>query len=421
VHWTYDTYALAETAGKAMIQQGGDSWFFITADYAFGHALERDTAAIVKANGGTVVGAVRHPQDTADLSSFLFQAQTSKAKVIGLANAGGDTINSIKQANEFGIIRGGQKMIGLLTYISDVHGMGLQYAKGLILASAFYWDLTDETRAWTRRFMERSKKIPTMANAGAYGATLHYLKAIKEAGTDEAQAVVRKMKEIPVNDFFTKGGSVREDGRVIRSMYLFRNRRKSRNVPTTTTSFSYGTGQQAFRPLAEGGFPLLPKKLTFAADGHHGKKRRLGFLIPPGNPTVEPEMIAMAPKGVPVHFSRMVARGPTDARLSATARRSRTSAKRRASRHGQVMLAATTCSTGRPRQAIGRTSARSMRDTGGDGFRQRGCRPRVARRDACRARHPLQRGDDAQGQGAPGGARPASGEPRPARQCDEYL
>ena len=262
VHWTYDTYALAETAGKAMIQQGGDSWFFITADYAFGHALERDTAAIVKANGGTVVGAVRHPQDTADLSSFLFQAQTSKAKVIGLANAGGDTINSIKQANEFGIIRAGQKMIGLLTYISDVHGMGLQYAKGLILASAFYWDLTDETRAWTRRFMERSKKIPTMANAGAYGATLHYLKAIKEAGTDEAQAVVRKMKELPVNDFFTKGGSVREDGRVIRSMYLFqvKSPEESKYPYDYYKLLNTVPGDQAFRPLAEGGCPMVAKK-----------------------------------------------------------------------------------------------------------------------------------------------------------------
>ena len=218
--------------------------------------------AIVKANGGTVVGAVRHPQDTADLSSFLFQAQTSKAKVIGLANAGGDTINSIKQANEFGIIRGGQKMIGLLTYISDVHGMGLQYAKGLILASAFYWDLTDETRAWTRRFMERSKKIPTMANAGAYGATLHYLKAIKEAGTDEAQAVVRKMKELPVNDFFTKGGSVREDGRVIRSMYLFqvKSPEESKYPYDYYKLLNTVSGEQAFRPLAEGGCPMVAKK-----------------------------------------------------------------------------------------------------------------------------------------------------------------
>jgi branched-chain amino acid transport system substrate-binding protein len=262
VHWTYDTYALAQTAGKAMMQQGGDSWFFITADYAFGHALERDTAAIVKANGGKVLGAIRHPQDTPDLSSFLLRAQSSKAKVIGLANAGGDTINSIKQANEFGIIRDGQKMIGLLTYISDVHGIGLQSAKGLVLASAFYWDLTEETRSWTKRFMERSKKIPTMANAGAYGATLHYLKAIKEAGTDEAQAVVRKMKEIPVNDFFTKDGSVREDGRVIRNMYLFQVKSPQESMYPYDYYKLLNTvpGEQAFRPLSEGGCPMVAKK-----------------------------------------------------------------------------------------------------------------------------------------------------------------
>jgi branched-chain amino acid transport system substrate-binding protein len=262
VHWTYDTYALAQTAGKAMMQQGGDSWFFITADYAFGHALERDTTAIVKANGGKVLGAIRHPQDTPDLSSFLLRAQSSKAKVIGLANAGGDTINSIKQANEFGIIRDGQKMIGLLTYISDVHGIGLQSAKGLVLASAFYWDLTEETRSWTKRFMERSKKIPTMANAGAYGATLHYLKAIKEAGTDEAQAVVRKMKEIPVNDFFTKDGSVREDGRVIRNMYLFQVKSPQESMYPYDYYKLLNTvpGEQAFRPLSEGGCPMVAKK-----------------------------------------------------------------------------------------------------------------------------------------------------------------
>jgi branched-chain amino acid transport system substrate-binding protein len=262
VHWTYDTYALAQTAGKAMLEQGGDTWFFVTADYAFGHALERDTAAIVKANGGKVLGAVRHPQDTADLSSFLLQAQASRAKVIGLANAGGDTINSIKLANEFGIVRGGQKIIGLLTYVSDVHGMGLENAKGLILASAFYWDLTEQTRAWTRRFMERSKKVPTMANAGAYGATLHYLKAIREARTDEAQAVVRKMKEIPVDDFFTKDGKVREDGRVIRRMYLF----QVKSPEESKYAFDYYRllntvpGEQAFRPLAEGGCPMVANK-----------------------------------------------------------------------------------------------------------------------------------------------------------------
>ena len=262
VHWTYDTYALAQTAGKAMIQQGGDTWFFITADYAFGHALERDTSAIVKANGGQVLGVVRHPQDTPDLSSFLLKAQASKAKVIGLANAGGDTINAIKQANEFGIIGGGQKIIGLLTYISDVHGMGLKNAKGLILASAFYWDLTDETRAWTKRFMARANKIPTMANAGDYGATLHYLKAMKAAGTDEAQAVIRKMKELPVNDFFTRNGSVREDGRVIRNMYLFqvKSPEESKYPYDYYRLLDTIPGEQAFRPLSEGGCPMVAKK-----------------------------------------------------------------------------------------------------------------------------------------------------------------
>jgi branched-chain amino acid transport system substrate-binding protein len=261
VHWTYDTYALAQTAGKAMIEQGGDSWFFVTADYAFGHALERDTAAIVKQNGGKVLGAVRHPQDTPDLSSFLLQAQASKAKVIGLANAGGDTINSIKQANEFGII-GPQRIVGLLTYISDVHGMGLKNAKGLILASAFYWDLSDETRAWTKRFMERAKKVPTMANAGAYGATLHYLKAMKAAGTDEAKAVVAKMKEIPINDFFTKDGRVREDGRVIRNMYLFqvKSPEESKYAYDYYKLLKTVPGEQAFRPLSEGNCPMIDKK-----------------------------------------------------------------------------------------------------------------------------------------------------------------
>jgi branched-chain amino acid transport system substrate-binding protein len=261
VHWTYDTYALAQTAGKAMVERGGDTWFFITADYAFGHALERDTAAIVKANGGKVLGSVRHPQDTPDLSSFLLQAQASKAKVIGLANAGGDTINSIKQANEFGII-GPQKIIGLLTYISDVHGMGIEKAKGLILASAFYWDLSDETRAWSKRFMERAKKVPTMANAGTYGAVLHYLKAIKESGTDEAQAVVRKMKEIPVNDFFTKDGRVREDGRVIRNMYLFqvKSPEESKYPYDYYKLLKTIAGDEAFRAMAEGGCSMIAKK-----------------------------------------------------------------------------------------------------------------------------------------------------------------
>ena len=259
VHWTYDTYALANTVGAALLKQGGDTWFFVTADYAFGYALERDMSALVKARGGKVLGAVRHPQDTPDFSSFLLQAQSSGAKVIGLANAGGDTVTSVKQANEFGIPQKGQRIVGLLTYISDVHSMGLANAQGLILASAFYWDMTDETRAWAARFIARVNKVPTMAQAGTYGAVLHYLKAIQAAGTDDGPAVVAKMKELPINDFFTKNGSVRADGRVIRDMYLF----QVKTPEESKGRFDYYKlldtvpGEQAFRPMSEGGCPLV--------------------------------------------------------------------------------------------------------------------------------------------------------------------
>ena len=259
VHWTYDTYALANTVGAALLKQGGDTWFFVTADYAFGYALERDMSALVKARGGKVLGAVRHPQDTPDFSSFLLQAQSSGAKVIGLANAGGDTVTSVKQANEFGIPQKGQRIVGLLTYISDVHSMGLANAQGLILASAFYWDMTDETRAWTARFIARVNKVPTMAQAGTYGAVLHYLKAIQAAGTDDGPAVVAKMKELPINDFFTKNGSVRADGRVIRDMYLFQVKKpeESRGRFDYYKLLDTVPGEQAFRPMSEGGCPLV--------------------------------------------------------------------------------------------------------------------------------------------------------------------
>ncbi len=261
VHWTYDTYALANTVGAALLKQGGDTWFFVTADYAFGYALERDMSALVKARGGKVLGAVRHPQDTSDFSSFLLQAKSSGAKVIGLANAGGDTVTSVKQANEFGIPQKGQRIVGLLTYISDVHSMGLANAQGLILASAFYWDMTDETRAWTARFVTRVNKVPTMAQAGTYGAVLHYLKAIQAAGTDDGPTVVAKMKELPINDFFTKNGSVRADGRVIRNMYLF----QVKTPEESKGRFDYYKlldtvpGEQAFRPMSEGGCPIRAK------------------------------------------------------------------------------------------------------------------------------------------------------------------
>jgi branched-chain amino acid transport system substrate-binding protein len=259
VHWTYDTYALAHTLGTALIKQGGDSWFFLTADYAFGYALERDVADVVKANGGKVLGSVRHPQDTADFSSFLLQAQTSKAKVIGLANAGGDTVNSIKQAHEFGIVKGGQRLAGLLVYDSDINSLGLETAQGLILASAFYWDLDDKTRAWTKRFIDRVHKVPTMANAGVYGAVLHYLKAIDAANTNDAKTVVAKMKEIPVNDFFTHNGTVRADGRVIRNIYLLQVKTpaESKSKYDFYNLLATIPGDQAFRPLAEGNCPMI--------------------------------------------------------------------------------------------------------------------------------------------------------------------
>jgi len=206
VHWTYDTAALANGTGSAVVKAGGDTWFFITADYAFGHALERDTASVVTANGGKVLGTVKVPLNTPDFSSYLLQAQSSKAKIIGLANAGGDTINSIKQAAEFGVVEGGQKLAGLLVFITDVNSLGLKTANGLQLTSAFYWDQNDETRAWSKRFMEKINHAPTMVQAGVYGAVMHYLNAIKATGSDDGVTVVKKMKETSVNDFMTKNG-----------------------------------------------------------------------------------------------------------------------------------------------------------------------------------------------------------------------
>ena len=221
VHWTYDTVALANGTGSAVVKAGGDTWFFITADYAFGHALERDTAKVVEANGGKVLGSVKVPLNTPDFSSFLLQAQASKAKIIGLANAGGDTINSIKQAAEFGVVEGGQKLAGLLVFISDIHSLGLQAAHGLQLTEAFYWDQNDETRTWSKRFFDKMKRQPTMVQAGVYGAVMHYLAAVKTTNSDDGPTVVKQMKATPVNDFMTKNGKIREDGRLVRDMYLF--------------------------------------------------------------------------------------------------------------------------------------------------------------------------------------------------------
>jgi branched-chain amino acid transport system substrate-binding protein len=261
IHWTYDTYALAHGTGSAMVKQGGDTWFFITADYAFGHALERDTAAVVIAAGGKVLGAVRHPLATPDFSSFLLQAQGSKAKVIGFANAGGDTINSIKQAAEFGIVAGGQKLAGLLVFISDVNALGLQTAQGLVLTEAFYWDQNDATRAWSKRFIEVMKKPPTMAQAGVYGAVTHYLKAIDATKTDDGVKVVGQMRETPINDFMTKDGQLRIDGRVMRDMYLFEVKKPSESKYQFDYYKQLATipRDQAFRPLSESECPLVKK------------------------------------------------------------------------------------------------------------------------------------------------------------------
>jgi branched-chain amino acid transport system substrate-binding protein len=261
VHWTYDTYALAHGTGGALVKQGGDTWFFLTADYAFGHALERDTASVVTAAGGKVLGAVRAPLNTSDFSSFLLQAQSSKAKIIGLANAGGDTINSIKQAAEFGIVEGGQRLAGLLIFISDVHSLGLQTAQGLVLTSAFYYDMNDETRAWAKRYMAEQKKVPTMVQAGVYGAVTHYLKAVEAAKSNDGKTVVAKMRELPINDFMTKNGKLREDGRVIRDMYLFEVKKPSESKYPYDYYKQLATipADQAYRPLSESECPLVKK------------------------------------------------------------------------------------------------------------------------------------------------------------------
>ncbi|MGB6398588.1 MAG: ABC transporter substrate-binding protein [Bradyrhizobium sp.] len=219
-HWAYDTHALAVGTGGALVEAGGNTWFFLTADYAFGYALEKDTSDIVNAKGGKVLGSVRIPLNSSDFSSFLLQAQSSKAKIIGLANAGLDTTNSIKQAAEFGIVSGGQKLAGLLMTLSEVHGLGLQAAQGLVLTEGFYWDLNDKTRAFGERFMKRTSRMPSMIHAGTYSATLSYLKAVKAAGTKDPDAVAKKLKELPVDDSFAQG-KVQENGRMVHDLDLF--------------------------------------------------------------------------------------------------------------------------------------------------------------------------------------------------------
>jgi len=257
--WTFDTWALAHGTGGAVVRAGGDSWFFITADYAFGHALQRDTAAVVEANGGKVLGNVNVPLNTQDFSSFLLQAQASKAKVIGLANAGGDTINSIKGGAEFGITAGGQKFAGLLMFITDVHSLGLKVAQGLQLTTAFYWDQNDATRAWAKRFFDRVHHMPTMVQAGDYSSTLHYLKAVKAAGTKDPDKVMAEARKLPINDFMTKNGKLRVDGRVERDMYLYEVKKPDESKYPWDYFKLVQTipADKAIRPLHDGGCPLV--------------------------------------------------------------------------------------------------------------------------------------------------------------------
>ena len=262
VHYVYDTYALAHGTGAAVTKAGGDSWFFITADYAFGQALEKDTSEVVLANGGKVLGSVRAPLNSPDFSSYLLQAQTSKAKVIGLANAGTDTQNSVRQASEFGIIQAGQKMATLLVFLTDIKGMGLPVAQGLMFTDGFYWDRTDDTRAFAKRWGARNNgAMPTMVQAGAYSATMHYLKAVAAAGTDDADAISAKMKELEINDFFATKGKIRADGRMVHDMYLAEAKKPSESTgPWDLLKINAVIpGDQAFRPLSESVCPLVKK------------------------------------------------------------------------------------------------------------------------------------------------------------------
>ncbi len=260
VHWTYDTYAMANGTARALVQQGGDTWFFITGDNAGSHSQERDATEFVKRAGGRVLGSVRHPLGTSDFSSFLLQARGSRAKVIGLANAGNDTVNAIKQAKEFGITQGGQKLAALLMFISDIHAIGLADAQGLVFTDSFYWDSNAGTRAWSKRFMERhGGRAPTSAQAGVYGAVLHYLKAIKDAGTDEPSLVAKRMKELPVNDFWSDDFKIRQDGRLVRDMYLFEAKKPSDSKGPWDyyKVLARVPGDEAYRPMSEGGCPLV--------------------------------------------------------------------------------------------------------------------------------------------------------------------
>ncbi len=261
IHYAYDTYALATGTAKALIGQKLDSWYFLTADYAFGHSLEADAVQVVKADGGNVVGAIRYPVDASDHSSFLLQAQASKAKVVALAGSGKGFVNAMKAASEFGLTQGKQTIAGLLVWDTDVHALGLKQAQGLVLTTAFYWDYNEATRAWSKRFYDKMKRMPHMGDAGDYSSTMHYLKAVQAAGTDQASAVMAKMRDTPINDFFATNGRIRADGRMVHDMYVYQVKKpgESKYAWDYLSLLKTIPADQAFRPLAESKCPLVRK------------------------------------------------------------------------------------------------------------------------------------------------------------------
>lgn len=260
IHYAYDTYALANGTARALLDKGDNTWFFLTADYAFGQALEADTTAILKARNGRVIGNIRYPVETSDHSSFLLRAQDSKAKVVAIAGSGASFVNAVKSAHEFGI-GGKQTIAGLLVWLTDVHSLGLETAQGMLLTDAFYWDRDEKTRAWSKRFFERMKRMPHMGDAGDYSSTMHYLNAVRAAGTDEATAVMAKMKSTPINDFFANNGRIREDGRMIHDMYVYEVKKPSESKYPWDYYKLRATipAEEAFRPLSESSCPLVKK------------------------------------------------------------------------------------------------------------------------------------------------------------------
>ena len=257
--WLHDSYALTNTLARSVVGRGGDTWFFLTVDYAFGYSLETDATSAVAASGGKVLGGVRHPLNNADFSSYLLQAQASGAKVVALANAGGDMINATKQASEFGLSHGGQTLVSLLAFITDIHTLGLAAAQGLRFVTGFYWDRDKDTRAWSKRFLDRHGRIPTAAQASVYSAIRHYLRAIEAAGTDAALPVMAKMREIPVDDFYARSGRLREDGRLLHDMYFVQVKTPAESTGPWDYYKILATipGEQAFRPAGEDGCPLI--------------------------------------------------------------------------------------------------------------------------------------------------------------------